>query len=304
MYNLPSQHRSNFQQSQGIYQSGQGNGNLQQQGPQPGYSQQSQYQGAQQFNEFAEQILPEQVLDNPLMQVGIAQTQKAMAGTMDKISPGMTGFFGSLKFYFAVDGNYVVKKLKLIMFPYRHTNWKRQGTQGDVGDKFPPPVIDVNCPDLYIPLMAILTHTLLLSLLKGQYMQFTPEVMSDTLSASFLALAFEVMAILGGNWALQDKGGKFSVLEIGIYSSYKYVGVVLNMFVGLFLGFTVFLVISTYTACSSAYFLWKSLSSKLSVPISRRTKLYLVAISILEFLIVFYLGYSSEFGRSTDDINS
>ena len=254
---------------------------------------------AQEFNQFAGQFVPENVLENPMMQVGLAQTQKAMGETMEKLAPGMTGVWGTLKFYFAVDGNYVLNKLKLILFPFRHKQWKRQGTAGDASDKFAPPILDVNCPDLYIPLMAILTHTLVLSLLKGQYMKFTPEVISDTLSSSLLALFLECIAIIGGNWTLQSKGGVYSYMEVAIFSSYKYVGVAINMLVGLFLGFTGFVAVTVYTSLASAYFLCKSLASKMPIPIAKRTRLFLAVLAVLDFLIVVYLSYSSEFGKES-----
>lgn len=251
----------------------------------------------QNLNQFAGQFMPENMMENPVMQVGLAQTQKAMGETMDKLAPGMTGMWGTLKFYFAVDGTYVLNKLKLILFPYRHKHWKRQGTQGDGSDKFAPPILDVNCPDLYIPLMAILTHTLVLSLLKGQYMKFTPEVISDTLSSSLLALFLECVAIIGGNWTLQSKGGVYSYMEVAIFSSYKYVGVAINMLVGLFLGFTGFAVVTLYTSLASAFFLCKSLGSKLPLHVAKRTRLFLAILAVLDFVIVVYLSYSSEFGK-------
>uniref|UniRef100_A0A1I8EUY9 Protein YIF1 n=1 Tax=Wuchereria bancrofti TaxID=6293 RepID=A0A1I8EUY9_WUCBA len=56
-----------------------------------------------------------------------------------------------LKYYFAVDNTYVGKKLGLMLFPFLHQDWT---VKYDSSDSPLPPRLDVNAPDLYIPLMA------------------------------------------------------------------------------------------------------------------------------------------------------
>ena len=53
----------------------------------------------------------------------------------------------NLKSYFAVDTNYVLRKLSILLFPFSHRNWMLQY----VSDSPVPPREDVNAPDLYIP---------------------------------------------------------------------------------------------------------------------------------------------------------
>lgn len=56
-----------------------------------------------------------------------------------------------VKTYFAVDTNYVLKKLSLLLFPYRHMDWSMQ-YQTSQQESFPlPPRQSLNTPDLYIP---------------------------------------------------------------------------------------------------------------------------------------------------------
>lgn len=72
----------------------------------------------------------------------------------------------SLKLSFNVSNSYVVHKLRLVLFPWRHKPWSRThrhtsasavygGAMVDTAPKssegFSPPREDVNCPDLYIP---------------------------------------------------------------------------------------------------------------------------------------------------------
>ena len=52
-----------------------------------------------------------------------------------------------IKNYFAVDTNYVLKKLVILLFPFTHKNWSPQYQQSDPVS----PKQDVNAPDLYIP---------------------------------------------------------------------------------------------------------------------------------------------------------
>ena len=55
----------------------------------------------------------------------------------------MTG----LKMYFAVDTQYVLKKLMLLLFPYTHQDWSPKYQS----DQPIPAREDINAPDLYIP---------------------------------------------------------------------------------------------------------------------------------------------------------
>lgn len=75
-----------------------------------------------------------------------------------------------LKHYFNVSNSYVLHKLRLVLFPWRHKPWSRAHAAGSAGAAgayggqagyetpvgkgeggFAPPREDVNSPDLYIP---------------------------------------------------------------------------------------------------------------------------------------------------------
>lgn len=53
----------------------------------------------------------------------------------------------ALKHYFNVSNSYVVSKLYIVLFPWRHRPWSR--TQQD--SFYLPPREDINSPDMYIP---------------------------------------------------------------------------------------------------------------------------------------------------------
>lgn len=59
-----------------------------------------------------------------------------------------------LKHSFNVSNGYVLNKLRLVLWPWRHRPWsrslRRSETSG-VAEGWRPPREDINCPDLYIP---------------------------------------------------------------------------------------------------------------------------------------------------------
>lgn len=59
----------------------------------------------------------------------------------------------ALKHYFNVSNSYVINKLFLVLFPWRHKGWSRKQAVGANGQEgwYLPPRDDINSPDMYIP---------------------------------------------------------------------------------------------------------------------------------------------------------
>ncbi len=93
--------------------------------------------------------------------------------------------FYRLKYYFNVNNQYVLRKLKIIMMPLSHKvfcdandvyllqSWKRERSDGGMeGDGsvpvYKPARDDINAPDLYIPVMAFVTYILLMGYSMGR----------------------------------------------------------------------------------------------------------------------------------------
>lgn len=60
----------------------------------------------------------------------------------------------NLKHQFNVSNAYVLQKLRLVLFPWRHRPWSRQVRRSDTtgqNEGYKPPREDINSPDLYIP---------------------------------------------------------------------------------------------------------------------------------------------------------
>ena len=119
-----------------------------------------------------------------LLQAGL----QGMASGLSRTAAGdsVKSYTGStlavLRYYFQVDTNYVLEKLSILAVPYRHKEWGR--TMMLTVDEGPPvmqpPKMDVNAPDLYVPLMAFLTYILLVGFVAGASGRFTPEMLGST----------------------------------------------------------------------------------------------------------------------------
>lgn len=205
--------------------------------------------------------MPQQLMSNPMagmaLDFGKASFAKNLSWVMSALS--------SLKYYFHVDNRYVISKLKVLVMPFMHANWKRERAdhatmQMQAGadetllssvfgsSLYKPPSGDLNAPDLYIPTMSFLTLTLLLGYALGIGHQFHPEVLVITASRTLILLFFEVLGLKAGLYliavgpssAAAAAGAPVTppapILDIVSYASYKYIHCILMVLVGLLLG--------------------------------------------------------------------
>lgn len=176
---------------------------------------------------------------------------------------------GALKHYFNVTTPYVLRKLLLVLFPWRHKPWSRQqrpsttsGAQDSASYSyyFLPPRDDLNSPDMYIPVMAFVTYILLSTLLAGLRGAFHPEVMGLTATTAFIVVVLEILGLKFGTYILSISNDS-QLLDLVAYSGYKFVGVIVTLVVseilnrgagtGGWVGWTIF----TYTFLANAFFL-------------------------------------------------
>jgi protein transport protein YIF1 len=103
---------------------------------------QSQY--AQQFGQFLG-------VNDTTAQIGLHVMGNVMGTSQEYVRFLNTR---ALKPYFNVSTSYVLRKICLLMFPWRHKPWSRQMRRNEVSgatEGFKPPREDINAPDLYIP---------------------------------------------------------------------------------------------------------------------------------------------------------
>ena len=170
----------------------------------------------------------------------------------------------ALKHYFNVTTSYVVRKLFLVLFPWRHKPWSRQQRGAGSGAQdsyyFLPPREDINSPDMYIPVMAFVSYILLSTLLAGMRGTFHPEVMGSTFGYALFVVIVEILVLKLGTYVLSITN-ESQLLDLVAYSGYKFVGVIVTLMVsetfnlgqgtGGWVGWLVFL----YTFMANAFFL-------------------------------------------------
>jgi len=108
-----------------------------------------QHQYAQQFGQFLG-------VNDATAQIGLSMMNNVASTGQQYVQQNVLRVFNttSLKPYFNVSTPYVVRKIRLLLFPWRHKPWSRQMRRNEVSgatEGYKPPREDVNAPDLYIP---------------------------------------------------------------------------------------------------------------------------------------------------------
>ncbi|KAG0288158.1 hypothetical protein BGZ96_008027 [Linnemannia gamsii] len=201
----------------------------------------------------------------------------------------------ALQPYFNVSNSYVVNKLKLLIFPWRHKLWtrilKRSETTGEtIG--YLAPRDDINAPDLYIPVMAFVTYVLLIAISAGTSNKFSPEILGPTASSALAVIILEFTIIKLCVYILNITSD-VPILDLLAYSGYKFVGIIVSIIVQLSkapssLFWSVFL----YTGAATGFFLLRSLryvilpeaSAGTVLPPQRKRRIhFLICLSVLQF---------------------
>lgn len=108
-----------------------------------------QQQYAQQFGNFLG-------VNDATAQIGLSMMNNVASTGQQYVEQNVLRVFNttSLKPYFNVSTSYVINKIRLLLFPWRHKPWSRQMRRNEVSgatEGYKPPREDVNAPDLYIP---------------------------------------------------------------------------------------------------------------------------------------------------------
>ncbi|KAI4244390.1 MAG: hypothetical protein LQ352_006834 [Teloschistes flavicans] len=210
-------------------------------------------------------------MNDPTAQMGYQVGKTALNAGQEMFEQNVNRYVSipALKHYFNVSTPYVLRKLLLVLFPWRHRPWSREqrpssSASPDANYYFLPPRDDINSPDMYIPVMAIVTYILLSTLLAGLRGAFHPEVMGLTATTAFVVVLLEILGLKFGTYILSISNDS-QLLDLVAYSGYKFVGVIVTLVVseilnrgrgtGGWAGWTIF----TYTFSANAFFLLRSL---------------------------------------------
>lgn len=187
----------------------------------------------------------------------------------------------ALKHYFNVSNSYVVNKLFLVLFPWRHKPWSRKQTTSNGQDGwYLPPRDDINSPDMYIPgetslfplvfslesllilypVMALVTFILLSTLIAGLRGDFKPELLGYTATKGLVVVIVEIFALKLGCYLLSISS-QSQLFDLIAYSGYKFVGIITTITIaeifngGKGTGGTVGWLVFTYTFLANSLFL-------------------------------------------------
>lgn len=167
---------------------------------------------------------------------------------------------GDIKYYFQVSNSYVLKKILLILMPYTHKDWNRIVTKETGPNQFLPPSLDVNAPDLYIPLMSFVTYILLWAAFQGLNGEFHPQLFGYLASQTLAFSILDVAIFKTGLYLLSCPQSK--MYDIVSVSGYKYVSIVVLLcvkhLVGVYLG-SFYYLIELALIASLSIFLMRSL---------------------------------------------
>ncbi|CAH0773990.1 unnamed protein product [Bemisia tabaci] len=198
------------------------------------------------------QILSDPMVTNMAMQYGsslVGSGRQIVDSQFEKYIP-----VSRLKYYFAVDTNYVARKLMLVLFPFLHKDWSMKYEQNEpVQPKF-----EVNAPDLYIPVMAYVTYVLVAGLALGTQSKFSPEALGILASS---ALAWTVVEIVIALLTLYISSidTLLKTLDLLAYSGYKFVGINLAVLLSLMLSRSGYYITLVYSSFAVAFFLVRTL---------------------------------------------
>lgn len=221
-----------------------------------------------QFNNF---------MSDPTTQMSFQIGASAVHAGQQYIDQNLNRWFPNIlaaKHYFDVSNSYVVRKLLLVLFPWRHKPWTRQQSRNAATDAngnissqpipggmtYLPPRDDLNSPDMYIPTMSLITYTLLSTFLAGIRGSFRPELLGSNASTAVGVIIGEYLILKLAMYFLSINN-ESSFLDLLAYSGYKFVGVIVTLFLseiltggqgtGNWIGWTLFV----YLWLANAFFL-------------------------------------------------
>lgn len=182
--------------------------------------------------------------------------------------------FHKLRPYFNVSNTYVLRKLLLLVFPFKNKDW----------DTILHMTGSLAQPDLYIPIMGFITYILAKGLSFGMRSEFRPEKLGLVATRSlFLEALFVVTSKLAAYFIdIVD----LNALDVVAFSGYKYVIIVL-MFLLRVRFFTFFLKI--YLNLAFFFFLSRSMKGLVfgSSATHKKRKVYFLFMTVfMQILIV------------------
>lgn len=202
---------------------------------------------------------------------------------------------GLFQQHFQVDPRYVRSKLLLLLAPFlRRYDYMRAPEHVASGVTImKPPRYDLFAPDLYIPLVSMLSYVVLVAATKFMSGSFRPDVMYNTFTwaAAGWFVNFLAVYVLIKMMALRSPP---PALDLVAYAGYPFVGYCVSMAIGTGLGRSAAWHVSwLYTSACMAVFLIRTLKQAIRMdgsPAGRRVMYLLLMLGAAQFVTAWVMG--------------
>ncbi|KAJ2492664.1 Transport protein yif1 [Coemansia sp. RSA 2050] len=246
-------------------------------------------------------LFAQNLQSNPAAQMGMQFAGNAMNAMQENVQQNVERYVSmrQLKHYFDVSNIYVLSKLRALVFPWMQKSWHRYAERDQTGQVvgFKSPREDTNSPDLYIPVMGLVSYVIVIGLIIGRLGVFRPEDLGYTASSALGVIVFEVLLIKMFCYLL-NVGSELQFLDIVAFSGYKFVTtilvVLLKPWAPWWMTWSGFL----YFGFALAFFMIRSLrhalipesSSVTGVNVHRKRRIhFLFVIAMTQFLYIWIL---------------
>ncbi|KAI9204427.1 YIF1-domain-containing protein [Polychytrium aggregatum] len=205
--------------------------------------------------------------DNPTAQIGVQFGKSALEHGSKVVSQNINRYVNvsQMKYYWDVSNTYVLQKLSILVFPFRHKSWARQRITDGQTEAFQTPRYDVNAPDLYIPVMSFVTYILLAYIHLGtgtNSKDFSPDLLGRTATSALSTIGAEIVFIKLGCYFLNILA-ETPLLDLTSYCGYKFVSLIIVQLVKFALPGWIVYSIFTYLMICFGFFTLRSMKGML-----------------------------------------
>lgn len=242
---MDSQFTDPNQQFQGHQQAYQQQAYQQQGYQQQGYQHQTQQYQDQTNQSQATQNVPgasfNQFFSDPTTKMGLQFSQTAFNASQQYMQQNLGQIVSNqdIKYYFKVSNAYVLKKLMLILFPYKNKSWVRQLKSDTAGngssEVYATPIEDLNAPDLYIPTMSFLSYIIAWAVDEGMKGDFHPELLGYATTRTLAFYIMDVVMLKISFYVLGIESRNSKMWDLVSYTGYKFVPVLFMLLFSIIL---------------------------------------------------------------------
>ncbi|KAI5166530.1 protein transport protein YIF1 [Nematocida sp. AWRm78] len=193
--------------------------------------------------------------------------------------------FEYVRRYFQIDNSYLLRKLFLIVYPYSGEQWQCTTDRDVCG-------VSISDPDMYIPVMAIITYILFVACEMEVQGKFSPETLGKISTKSLFLGLLESAIIKAASFFFDCTS--LSISDIIAFIGYKYVTIIYTKILSKVFPIILSKLSSLLLIASFSLFLGRSLkhfliSNEHEILIKKRKMYFLFFIVLIEGLLLVFL---------------